>query len=77
MHGGKVAWQTTVFDLADKRGWTARDLARELGCAESTVSRVRRGKVRPSVEFMWACARVFQARPSDLFWEERKEEAAV
>lgn len=40
------------------KGWTARDLAREMGCERSYVWRVLEGKAHPGAKFMAGLYRV-------------------
>jgi|BEDMetMinimDraft_1075159.scaffolds.fasta_scaffold00752_2 transcriptional regulator with XRE-family HTH domain len=40
------------------KGWTARDLAREMGCERTYVWRVLEGKARPGAKFMAGLYRV-------------------
>lgn len=48
------------------RGISQRDLARAVGVAQSTLSRIERGKRRVSVDRLVAIARALGVRPSDM-----------
>lgn len=48
------------------RGVSQRDLARAVGVAQSTLSRIERGERRVSVDRLVAIARALGVRPSDM-----------
>lgn len=49
-----------------ERGISQRDLARALGMAQSTLSRIERGERRVSVDRLIAIARALGVRPADM-----------
>ena len=49
-----------------ERGVSQRELARALGVAQSTLSRMERGERRVSVDRLIAIARALGVRPSDM-----------
>ena len=49
-----------------KRGISQRDLARTLGMAQSTLSRLERGERRVSVDQLIEIARALGVRPADM-----------
>lgn len=49
-----------------ERGMSQRDLARALGWAQSTLSRIERGERRLGVDQLIAIARALGVRPSDM-----------
>lgn len=48
------------------RGISQRDLARTLGMAQSTLSRIERGERRVSVDQLIEIARALGVRPADM-----------
>ena len=48
------------------RGISQRELARAVGVAQSTLSRIERGERRVSVDRLIAIARALGVRPSDM-----------
>lgn len=48
------------------RGVSQRELARALGVAQSTLSRIERGERRVSVDRLVAIARALGVRPADM-----------
>lgn len=49
-----------------RRGMSQRDLARALGMAQSTLSRIERGERRVSVDRLIEIARALGVRPADM-----------
>lgn len=49
-----------------ERGVSQRELARALGVAQSTLSRMERGERRVSVDRLIAIARALGVRPADM-----------
>jgi transcriptional regulator with XRE-family HTH domain len=52
MSGGKMPRTTRLFEVAERKGITQRELAKLTGIPESTLSRVRRGERGVTVDFM-------------------------
>jgi len=49
-----------------ERGVSQRELARALGVAQSTLSRIERGERRVSVDLLIEIARTLGVRPADM-----------
>lgn len=58
--------QLKIRAARKERGVSQRDLARALGMAQSTLSRIERGERRVSVDRLIAIARALGVRPADM-----------
>ena len=58
--------QLKIRDIRKGRGISQRDLARALGMAQSTLSRIERGERRVSVDRLIAIARALGVSPADM-----------
>ena len=58
--------QLKIRAARKERGVSQRELARALGVAQSTLSRMERGERRVSVDRLIAIARALGVRPSDM-----------
>jgi transcriptional regulator with XRE-family HTH domain len=67
-----MAWNTErLFLLAKARGWSDAELARRMGVAQSTVSRVHRGEIQPGERFYQGVCIAFPAEDvTKLMWRD-------
>jgi putative transcriptional regulator len=61
-----VRWK--MGELMEKKRWTNRALAKEIGKHETTVSRLKKKDIMPQIdsELLGALCRVLECKPGDL-----------
>jgi transcriptional regulator with XRE-family HTH domain len=61
-------WSGAILkSLRERRGWTQKELARRVGVASNTITRLEIGNRRPSLALVERLARAFKVGLADLF----------
>jgi transcriptional regulator with XRE-family HTH domain len=70
---GLMAMKKKIRELRFRRGWTPKDLARQIGVSVRTVQRWERGSHLPRLDTMELLCQALGCSPADLLGDEDRQ----